>query len=317
VFSCLRAHPQASKFTLDKTRSLKGELLKRLSPFLLLLARAAALTPSCTKGFLKTFSVFLLSAACSFAQTTVPLGTAGNFGVLAFSTVTNTGPTAIVGSVGASPGTSITGFPPGTVTGGSIHLGDATAAQAQTDLTTAYNDAAVETPTQVLTGQNLGSLTLTPGVYFFSSSAQLTGTLTLNGLGNTNAIFVFQIGSTLTTASGSSVVAENGAQAANIFWQIGSSATLGTGSTFIGNILALTSITAETGALVAGRLLARNGAVTLDTNSATYPPGIPPGGLGASPTPAPSSWMLLLIGLFCAMLYQTRARWLAAIKPKS
>jgi Ice-binding-like len=295
--------------------------LKRLNPFLLLPARPVPLTRSCIKRVLKTFSVFLLSATCSFAQSAVPLGTAANFGILAGSTVTNTGATMITGNVGVSPGSAITGFPPGTVTG-SIHSADATAVQAQADLTTAYNFALGEAVTHDLTGQNLGGLTLTPGVYHFASSAQMTGTLTLNGLGNANATFVFQIGSTLITASGASMVAENGAQAANIFWQVGSSATLGTNSVLIGNILALTSITETTGAVVAGRLLARNGAVTLDTNTDTYPPAIPPGELGGpplgpSPTPAPSSWMLLLVGLFCAMLYQTRARWLGAIKQKS
>jgi hypothetical protein len=264
---------------------------------------------------LKTFSVFLLSAVCSFAQSAVPLGTAANFAVLGGTTVTNTGATTIDGSVGVAPGTAITGFPPGVVTGGAIHPGDATAVQAQSDLTVAYNDAAAETVTQVLTGQDLGGLTLTPGVYFFASSAQLTGTLTLNGLGNANAIFVFQIGSTLTTATNAAVTAINGAQSANIFWQVGSSATLGSGTSFIGNILALTSITTTTGAFVAGRLLARNGAVTLDTNAINYPPSIPPGGIGGapippSPTPAPSSWILLLTGLICAGLYQTRERWL-------
>ena len=161
---------------------------------------------------------------------------------------------------------------------------------------------------------DLGGLTLTPGVYHFDSSAQMTGTLTLNGLGNANAIFVFVIGSSLTTASNAAVVIENGAQAANVFWQVGDSATLGTTSTFIGNILALTSITADTGATVTGRLLARNGSVTLDANVATLPPSSPG---GPSPTPAPSSWMLVLIGLCCAMLYQTRARWLGAIKRMS
>jgi type VI secretion system secreted protein VgrG len=234
--------------------------------------------------------------------------------------VTNTGNTIVTGSVGVSPGTSITGFPPGAVTGGAIYTGGATAAQAQTDLTTAYNHAVAETATVNLTGQNLGGLTLVPGVYHFNNSAQLTGTLVLNGGGNSNAIFVFQIGSTLTTASGSAVLAENGAQAANIFWQVGSSATIGTGTSFIGNILALISITTNTGAVVAGRLLASGGAVTLNDNTATYPPGISAGGLGGppfSPTPAPSSWMLLLIGLFCAILYQTRARWLGTIKRKS
>jgi hypothetical protein len=209
-------------------------------------------------------SLFALSA---FAQ--ISLGTAQNFGVLGGSTVTNTGATNVHGNVGVSPGTAVTGFPPGVVTGGSIHTNDAVAIQAQNDLTTAYNNIAA-TPCSVdLTGQDLGGLTLTPGVYCFSSSAQLTGALTLNALGNANALFLFKIGSTLTTATGSSVtVINNGGSSCNkAFWQVGSSATIGTGSSFAGDILALTSITITTGANSAGRLLARNGAVTLDTNN--------------------------------------------------
>src|ERR1043165_9012113 len=213
-------------------------------------------------------AVVLCGAAPAFAQ--IPLGTAQNFAVLGGSTVTNTGPSAINGNLGVSPGSSVTGFPPGTVTGGSIHAADAVAAQAQSDLTTAYNTAA-GTPCGVdLTGQNLGGLVLTPGVYCFTSSAALTGTLTLNFQGNPNAAFLFKIGSTLTTASASSVVLINNAGATcppNVNWQVGSSATLGTGSTFIRNILDLTSITLTTGANVTGRALARNGAVTLDTNN--------------------------------------------------
>jgi hypothetical protein len=260
---------------------------------------------------LKTFSLFLLSAACSFAQSAVPLGTAANFGVLAGSTVTNTGPSAIAGNVGVSPGSAITGFPPGTVTAPSTeYAADATAATAENDLTTAYNNAAGQMPTRVLTGLNLGGLTLGPGVYFFSTSAQLTGTLTLNGAG----FYIFQIGSTLTTASGSIVQAINGAQSANIFWQVGSSATLGSGTTFIGNILALASITNDSTGTVAGRLLAINGAVTLADIAVNYPPAIPPGAPGGPPvpgsTPAPSSLTMVLIGLICATLYQTRRRWL-------
>ena len=177
---------------------------------------------------MKTFSVFLLWVACSFAQSAVPLGTAANFGVLAGSTITNTGPTRIAGSIGVSPGTAITGFPPGTVTPPvAIYPGDAIAVAAQNDLTTAYLNAAGQTPTEILTGQNLGGLVLGPGVYFFATSAQLTGTLTLTGAG----FYIFQMGSTLTTASGAIVLAINGAQAANIFWQVGSSATLGSGTT--------------------------------------------------------------------------------------
>jgi len=213
-------------------------------------------------------AVFVCAAAPAFAQ--IPLGTAGNFAVLGGSTVTNTGPSTITGNLGISPGSSVTGFPPGIVTGGSIHAADAVAGQAQSDLTTAYNTAAGTPCNTDLTGQNLGGLVLTPGVYCFTSSAALTGTLTLNFQGNPNAAFLFKIGSTLTTASASSVVLTNNGGATcppNVNWQVGSSATLGTGSTFRGNILALTSITLTTGANVTGRALARNGAVTLDTNN--------------------------------------------------
>lgn len=184
--------------------------------------------------------------------------------------MTNTGASQITGNVGVSPGTSVTGFPPGIITGGAVHAGDSTAGQAQTDLGIAYNAVAGTACNVDLTGQDLGGLTLTPGVYCFSSSAQLTGILTLNFLGNPNAVFMFKTGSTLTTASGSSVVMTNSGISTcppNVFWQIGSSATLGTGSTFVGNILASASITLTTAARLNGRALARTGAVTLDTNT--------------------------------------------------
>ncbi|HSY48883.1 MAG TPA: ice-binding family protein [Thermoanaerobaculia bacterium] len=210
---------------------------------------------------------FLLVPSPASAQ--ISLGTAQNFGVLGGSTVTNTGATTVNGNVGVSPGSAVTGFPPGTVVGGAIHNNDAVAMQAQNDLTTAYNNIATTPCTVDLTGQNLGGLTLTPGVYCFSTSAQLTGALTLDALGNANALFLFKIGSTLTTASASSVaVINNGGSSCNkVFWQVGSSATLGTGSTFVGDILALSSITLTTGSNTNGRALARNGAVTLDTNN--------------------------------------------------
>ncbi len=197
----------------------------------------------------------------------VDLGTADTFAVLGGSTVTNTGSSIVTGNLGVSPGSAITGFPPGIVTAGTIHAADAVALQAQSDLTTAYNFAAAEACGADLTGQNLGGRALTPGVYCFMSSAQLTGALTLNSQGDPNAVFVFKIGSTLTTASASSVVVSNGGEGDNVYWQVGSSATLGTTTAFAGNILALTSITLNTGADIGcGRALARNGAVTLDTN---------------------------------------------------
>jgi hypothetical protein len=169
----------------------------------------------------------------------------------------------------------VTGFPPGVVITGTIHAADAVAAQAQADLTTAYDDAAGRAPTASIAG-DLGGLTLLPGVYKASSSIGLTGTVTLDAQGDPNAVFVFQIGSTLTTASASVVSLINSAAACNVFWQVGSSATLGTGSTMSGSILALTSITATTDVTVDGRLLARNGAVTLDANAITDSTCAPP-----------------------------------------
>lgn len=200
------------------------------------------------------------------AATAVGLGTAAEFSVLAGSTVTNTGPTTVTGSVGVSPGTAITGFPPGIV-GGTIHSADATAAQAQTDTTTAYDTAASQTPATAVAVE-LGGRTLEPGVYR-NGTLGITGTLTLDAQGDPDAVFVFQADSTLITASGSRVNLINGAQACNVFWQIGSSATIGTSTQFVGTVLALTSITADNGATVQGRLLARNGAVTLDNNVIT------------------------------------------------
>jgi hypothetical protein len=199
------------------------------------------------------------------------LGTAQSFAVLGGTMVTSVGATTIAGNLGVDPGLAITGFPPGLVVGGVIHAGDAVALQAQTDTTTAYDVLAGQAPTLDLTGQDLGGKTLTAGVYRFSSSAQLTGMLTLDAQGDPKAVFVFQIGSTLTTASNSSVVGVNGAVDCNVFWQVGSSATLGTTTALRGNILALTSITLDTGATVSGRVLARNAAVTMDANGVSMP----------------------------------------------
>jgi type VI secretion system secreted protein VgrG len=208
----------------------------------------------------------LCVASQAAAQTVPPLGTTTTFAVLGGSTVTNTGTSVLTGDLGVWPGLAITGFPPGTVTG-TTHAGDAVAQQAQTDLTAAYNDLAGQACGTDLTGQDLGGLTLTSGVYCFTTSAQLTGTLTLDAQGDPNAVFVFQIGTTLTTASSSSVLFLNGGPSCNVFWQVGSSATLGTSTTLAGSILALQSITLTTSANVSGQLLARNGAVTLDTGT--------------------------------------------------
>ena len=261
---------------------------------------------------MKTLGLFLLSTVSAFAQANVPLGTAANFAVLAGSAVTNTGATVVAGNVGVSPLTAVTGFPPGVVTPpATIYSAGPIAAAAESDLVTAYNTAMNEQSTGNLTGQDLGGLILGPGVYTFDSSAQLTGTLTLTGTG----FYIFQIGSTLTTASNAAVVAINGADAANIFWQVGSSATLGSGTTFIGNILAQASITNNSSGTMAGRMLAISGAVNLADLGLTYPPATPPGGLGGPPaTPVPSSWILVLIGLACVTLYQTRERWLRSLK---
>jgi hypothetical protein len=203
------------------------------------------------------------------ASAQISLGTAQNFGVLAGSTVTNTGATTVNGNVGVSPQSAVTGFPPGVIVGGAIHSNDAVAQQAQNDLGVAYTNIANTPCTVDLTGQNLGGLTLTPGVYCFSSSAQLTGALTLDALGNANALFLFKIGTTLTTASNSSVtIINNGGNSCNkVYWQVGTSATLGTGTLFVGDILAQASITLTTGSNTNGRTLARDGAVTLDTNN--------------------------------------------------
>jgi hypothetical protein len=189
--------------------------------------------------------------------------------VLGGSTVTNTGPSVISGDLGVSPGTSVTGFPPGTVNNGTIHAADGVAAQAQSDATTAYNNAAGQTPFTSVTA-DLSGQTLVPGVYR-SPTLGLTGTVTLNGQGDPNAVFIFQAGSTLITGSSSVVALIGNASACNVFWQVGSSATLGTDSTFVGTVVALTSVTATTRAAISGRLVARNGAVTLDSNTVTRP----------------------------------------------
>jgi hypothetical protein len=220
------------------------------------------------------------SSAIALAAEQPRMGTAANYAVMGATAITNTGSTTVNGNMAISPNgpTSVTGFPPGVMTG-ELDAADADAVLAHTDLVGAYDDAAAETTTVNLTGTDLGGLTLTPGTYTFDTSAQLTGTLTLDGGGDTNAVFIFQIGSTLTTASASTVALINGAGACAVYWPVGSSATLGTTTSFQGTIMAMTSITMTTGATIGvgglgygGRALAMNGAVTLDSNIITPPP---------------------------------------------
>lgn len=337
------------------------------------------------------------------AETPVGLGAAGSFSILAGSTVTNTGPSVINGDVGLSPGSAVTGFPPGSVSGGALHVTDSAAALAQGALTVAFIDARDRSTAPITVAGDLGGLTLTPGLYKSTSSLGITGILRLNGQGNANSVFIIQVASALTTASGSQVLLEGNAQASNIFWQVGSSATLGTTSVFRGTILAQESISLATGAGLIGRALARTGAVTLDTNTLVNPGppvistpsplavtcpltvaqvGVPyssllaatggtspytfsvtgllpaglnlnastgtvtgtPTGAGASPfsanaldsasatatascsitssvlppppptVPAPSSWLLVVIGLSCLAVYQYRERILRLIR---
>ena len=217
--------------------------------------------------FLAVF--FGFGPALQAQEESVGLGTADDFALLSGETITNTGPTSITGDVGVHPGTAAPGFEDSITLDGEFHEADAVALQAKDDLVTAYNDADGRSVTATI-GTELGGETLIPGVYDSASTTfEITGTLTLDAQGDPNAVFIFQMGETLLATTGSSVILTNGAQACNVFWQVTSSATLQAGSSFVGNILALTSITLETGATVEGRVLARNGSVTLNSNTIT------------------------------------------------
>lgn len=201
-------------------------------------------------------------------QSAVPLAGASSLAIIAGSSITNTGSTNVTGDIGLSPGTSVGGFPPGILVG-TLHINDAIATQAKLDLTAAYNDAAGRSATDMVTvSGNIGGLTLTPGLYKSTSSLSISsGDLTFDARGDANAVFIIQIASSLTVTSGRRVILTNGALASNIFWQVGSSATFGTTAVFKGTIMALQSITFNTGATLDGRALARNGNVTMAGNT--------------------------------------------------
>jgi len=243
-----------------------------------------------------TLAVLLTQHAALGVQTPVNLGTAGNYVVLAKSGISTVPPAAVTGNLGVSPitSTAITGFSlildstgqfstSAQVTG-NVYAPDyasptpANLTTAVGDMEAAYTDAAGRTlPDQTELGSgDIGGMTLTPGLYKSTSSLEISsGNLTLDAQGNANAVFIFQMASTLTTTSGLQVILSGGANPANIFWQVGSSATLGTGSVFQGNILASESITLTTGATLFGRALASNGAVTLDSNLVGIPAVVP------------------------------------------
>ena len=246
-------------------------------------------------GWLTLLASLAFGGQTAHAAAPIDLGAAGSFAVLGGTTVTSAGVSTITGDIGVSPGTAVTGFGPGTVTGGAIHADDSLAVQAHTDLAMAYAVAAARTPDQPAVGA-LDGLTLGPGVHASGSTLTLAGTLTLDADGDPYAVFILQAGSTLGTAAGSQVSLTNGAQACNVFWQVGSSATLGATSLLRGTILADTSISVGAGSTIHGRALARDGAVTLDSDTVTAPAPCAAGAL-SNTAPAITPFAATLTGL--------------------
>jgi len=257
-------------------RKLKIKKMKLKKIITTLVITSVVLTVGCKKNNTTTSSgtsvTPIVIPVQTTAQTTISLAGTSVFAILAGSAVTNTGATSVTGDLGLSPGSSVGGFPPGILVG-TQHINDIIASQAKLDLTAAYNDAAGRTCTDIVTlSGNIGGLTLTPGLYKSTSSlAVSSGDLTFDAKGNANAVFIIQIASTLTTTSGRKVILSGGALASNIFWQVGSSATFGTTSVFKGTVLALQSITFNTGATLEGRALARTGAVVMAGNTLVKP----------------------------------------------
>lgn len=254
--------------------SWRGRNLRRRVGFALIVGGGLALTLSTP------------AVTASSPPSPVNLGMASTFAVLAGTTITNAGPSLISGSLGVSPGTAVTGFPPGRVVNGTIEAGTPAAVAAKRDLDTAYAAAAGAPCNVDKTGQNLGGQTLTPDTYCESAAPTISGTVTLSGSG----VYVFQIGSTLVTAPRTTVVLTNGADACNVYWQVGSSATIDTATTFAGTIMAFTSVTVDDSVAVSGRVQARNGAVTLVNDQITVPACTSPQQAPSAPTStSPSS----------------------------
>ena len=260
--------------------------------------RETTAKPAHSPGFIACIglaaALLITPVDVAFAATGVSLGTAGSFAVLGGAGVTNTGPTIVNGDLGVSPGTSITGFPPG-IANGTVHRADPAVASAQFDSAIAYGALAAQTCTSTFpVPTDLVGMTLAPGVYCFASSASNSGLLKLDAQGDTNAVWVFKTVSSLITTSGASVVPINGAQACNVYWQVGSSATLGTGTRFIGNILAYANIALMTGSTLSGRALARIESVTLDSSNVTSCSLNSSSSSGAA-VPMLSQWMIMIL----------------------